>query len=96
MKRKLILLNLALIAAIAAVGWRLRQDRLVRDAHQRAVIELRVPTPPPPPTPPPAPSPAVTASSYVDIAQKMLWTRDRNPQVVVEPPPPPKPPPAIP
>ena len=33
----------------------------------------------------------VKAAGYIDIAQKMLFSKDRNPTVVVEPPPPPKP-----
>src|SRR5205085_10793130 len=33
-----------------------------------------------------APSPTVTASSYLDIAQKMLWAKERNSQVIVDAP----------
>ncbi len=37
-------------------------------------------------------TPPVAAATYADVAQKMLFTRDRNPNVIVEPPkvPPPK------
>jgi hypothetical protein len=55
------------------------------------------PAPPPPfatlPTAPP-----VQPVGYADIAEKMLFSRDRNPVVVVEtaPPPPPKPMPPLP
>ena len=33
----------------------------------------------------------MAATSYLDIAQKMLWSKDRNSQVIVDPPKPPEP-----
>jgi hypothetical protein len=38
----------------------------------------------------------VTAASYMDAVQKMLFARDRNPTVILDPPPPPPPPPQMP
>lgn len=92
MKRKLLALDLALIAAIGAACWRLRVDWLAlraRDVKLRQLsvrpgrpMEMNV-------APPPQP---VAAVRYAEIAQKMLFSKDRNPDVAVEPPkePPPK------
>lgn len=84
MNRRLILLDLALVALIALAGWRLRQNWL--EARQRESVVLRVPQKPQPP-PPYAPLPRVeplAAAAYLDVAQKMLFSADRNPAVVVE------------
>jgi len=96
LKRKLWLLNLGLIALVAAGGWRLRKEAREFHARERAVLETKIPIPPPPPPLPAAPPPAVTASSYLEIAQKMLWSKDRNSQVIVDPPKPPAPPKPLP
>src|SRR6202035_3233990 len=50
------------------------------------------PVPPPPITNPPAAEP-VRAAGYIDIAQKDLFSKDRNPTVVVEAAPAPAKPP---
>lgn len=84
MNRRLILLDLALVALIALAGWRLRQNWL--EARKRESVVLRVPQKPQPP-PPFGPLPRVeplAAAAYLDVAQKMLFSGDRNPTVVVE------------
>lgn len=98
MKRKLIALDLALIAAIGAASWRLRQDWITLRAredklHQRSARGGQ----PPVLNVAPAPQP-VAAVGYAEIAQKMLFSRDRNPDVVIELPkePAPKPMPPLP
>lgn len=93
MKRKLWLLNLILIGLIAFTGSRLRQSWLAARAREQALLKQSIrPVPPPSVSPLPAPEPVVGAS-YLEIAQKMLFSKDRNPTVTVEPPPPPPPPP---
>ena len=98
MKRKLWLLNFALIALVAAGTWQLRKESQNFHARERRTLETKPPIPAPPPPLPASPAPAVTASSYLDIAQKMLWSHDRNSQVIVDtkPPVPIKPLPALP
>ena len=96
MKRKLWLLNFALIAALAGGAWRLRNEARELKARELATLKFKPRTPPATPAPPAAPSPTVTASSYLDIAQKMLWAKDRNSQVIVDPPKPPEPPKPLP
>ena len=92
------ILNVALAAAIAGLSWQLRQDWLEARAREQAVLQQRVKALPPPPVTASKPAEPVTAASYSDIAQKMLFTKDRNPTVVVDvvPPPPPKPMPSLP
>lgn len=98
MKRKLLALDLVLIAAIGAAGWRLRLDWVALRARNQKLqhsstrpgrpLDLNM-------APPPQP---VAAARYAEIAEKMLFSKDRNPNVVVEPPkePPPKPMPRLP
>jgi len=90
------LLNFVLIAGIALAGWRLRKEAQDFEARERASLRAKAAFPAPPAQPPAPPPPAVTAASYLDIAQKMLFSRDRNSQVIVDPPAPPKPPKPLP
>lgn len=90
MKRKLLLANLALLALSVAGGVRLRREWTETRAREVDVLRKRMqPASPPPISPLPVAVP-VKADGYSDIAQKMLFSKDRNPVVVVEPPPPPK------
>lgn len=92
MKRKLWLLNLLLLAGIGYTGWQMRQKWLAAREREQALLRRRAqelslnPLQPLPTVVP------VTAANYFDVAQRLLFTRDRNPNVIVEPPPPPPPP----
>jgi hypothetical protein len=98
LKRKLILLNLMLAALTAVAAWQLRVRWLAAKKHENEVLGLKVPAAPAPPynalqsVQPPVPA------QYIDIANKVLFNRERNPNVLVEvaPPPPPPPMPALP
>lgn len=98
MKRKLLFANLVLLAVTAAVVMHLRSEWMEADAREQAFLRQRIRPAPAPPFPPLRPVPEVKAAGYAEIAQKMLFSKDRNPIVVVEPPPPPppKPMPALP
>jgi hypothetical protein len=84
MRRRLLLLNAALLAAALAGLWRFRVE------YRRAQDRYRLLQPAAAPaTPPPAPAhaaPAVQPATYLDAAQKYLFSPDRNPTVAVEPP----------
>jgi len=82
--RKLLLLNLVLLLAVGAAGWRLRQDWLAARAREQVLLHRQVTPPPPPPVIFGKPAEPVSAAAYADIAQKMLFSKDRNPTVVVE------------
>jgi hypothetical protein len=92
------LLNLLLLAGAATAGWRLRIEWLAAKERERALANRPVKPVPPPPFVPLPPAPEVRPVGYADIAQKMLFSKDRNPVVVVETPapPPPKPMPPLP
>lgn len=93
MKRKLLLLDVVLLVLTAAAVGQLRQEYLAAKSRERVVLGQRIKPVPSPPLTPMTPAPPVTAANYVEIAQKLLFHRDRNPNVVVDvtPPPPPKP-----
>ncbi len=103
MKTKLWLLNIALLALCAAAGWRIRESWLRSEARNAALrvnpaAGVRSAAAAAPPASTTAAQP-LAAANYADIAQKMLFARDRNPAVIVDtpaPPPPPKPMPKLP
>jgi hypothetical protein len=87
LNRKLILLNLVLITLAGGLFWTLRARRIELQSHERVVLNQRahaVAVLPPPQSVAPRP---VTPAEYIDVAQKMLFTKDRNPTVIIEPPP---------
>ncbi|MCW5981453.1 MAG: hypothetical protein KIT09_25430 [Bryobacteraceae bacterium] len=94
MKRKLHLLNLALAALLALTGWRIwqvRKNAEVRSASLAAQEVKPAAAIPEPALDPPAPA---TAADYIEVAGRVLFTRDRNPEVevvVIERPVPPLP-----
>ena len=97
MKNKLLLLNAVLLVAIGTGVWRFREGWVAARAREQAVLSRRV-TPRPVGNAPADPHiEPVLATSYADIAEKMLFAKDRNPTVVVEvKPEPPKPMPKLP
>ncbi len=91
MKRKLFLANLALLALCTAVGVRLRREYTEAREQEQAVLGQHVRALPAPAVAALTPPAQVKAETYGDIALKTLFSKDRNPVVVVAPPPPPKP-----
>jgi hypothetical protein len=92
----MIVLNLALLALASALGWLLRTHLRQARAYERATLRQTAhpkPALPPPPAPMPAPVPA---AQYLDVAQRMLFSKDRNPNVILPPPPAPPPEPPMP
>lgn len=101
MKRKLIWINLLLAGLVTAAGVRIHDEWEQQKAREAALH--RNPVKPklgiaPGVTPIPAP---VAAATYNEVAQRMIFSKDRNPTVIVEVPPvvvvpPPPPMPALP
>ncbi len=86
MNRRIVLLNFALVALVAGLGWVLRVNWLEAQARERAVLRRQV-APKAVLAPPSIPGvQAATPAEYIDVANKMLFSKDRNPIVVVEPP----------
>ena len=96
MTRKLLLLNLALIAMLALLAWTLRERWVEGKARENKVLRARVPAPPPPAIPPKAAVAPLKAAAYAEVAEKVLFAQDRNPSVILPPPPPPPAPKAVP
>ena len=88
MKRKLTLLNLALVALLAATGWRIWLVQ--EEAAMRREAALGQASPPAPVAPLPAVNPPepVSAMDYLDIADLYLFSKDRNPIIEIEAAPP--------
>ncbi len=87
MNRRIWMLSFALLALAGALGWMIRQYWLDARKRETAVLRRRVPEKKllePPAVPAPKP---VAPGDYLDIAQRMLFSKDRNPTVVIEPPP---------
>jgi hypothetical protein len=84
--RRMVLLNVALLALVGALGWVLRENWLEAQARERAVLRRQVAPKAvlAPPSLPPVQ--AAAPAEYIDVANKMLFSKDRNPIVVVEPP----------
>jgi hypothetical protein len=91
-KRSLVLMNLALLAAVCLIGWYLHnQWEQARRKESRVALAALPPVtiPKPPPLGKVAP---LAAPAYADVAVKNLFSKDRNPNPIPDPPPPPPPP----
>jgi hypothetical protein len=88
--RKLILLDVALAALFCFLIWQMRVEWVAAHGRAHAFLATTVPqlaTPRVPPVPKAAP---LTAMTYTEVAQLNLFSKDRNPQVVLDPVVPPK------
>lgn len=95
MRTKLLLLNLVLLTLAAWLAWRIRERWLEARVREQKVLGAKV-KPEVQPVPPLGRPPQPLASgSYAEVAQKMLFARDRNPNVIIEAEPP-KPQPPLP
>jgi hypothetical protein len=95
---KLRFLDLALLVVAGLLGWQLRREWIDSHARDQALLRGNLPPAPVPGLPPLEKVGPLSASSYLEIAIKNLFSQDRNPNVIVdvvqpkpEPPPPPFP-----
>lgn len=96
MTRRLVLLDCVLVILVCIAGWQLRRQVGRENAREQALWNTKVA---PKPAAPLAPLPTVSplmAMSYADVAQLNLFSKDRNPQVILDPVTPPAPPPVPP
>lgn len=92
MKQRLLLLDLLLLVLVIIAGTTLRRHWVEgREREQKLLQQTVPPIPPPAVAPIPQVSPA-KAVQYVEVAQKMLFSKDRSSAVILDPPPPPPPP----
>jgi hypothetical protein len=91
--RKIVLLNLTLAALAGTLVWQIRIHwRGARERERSMISQTARPPQSLPPPPLEAPK-TVTPGDYLDVAQRTLFSRDRNPNVIVDVVPPPPPPP---
>ncbi len=82
----MIALTALLMLALAAIGWQGRMRWNEAQAKRRATLDVKVkPVAPPPFAPAPKPD-AAPAAKYADVATKDLFSKDRNPNIVIDPP----------
>jgi hypothetical protein len=86
---KLRLLDLLLVAVIALLGWQVRREWLAARAREQALRDSAIKRAAVPGLIPLPSVEALTAASYADVAAKNLFSRDRNPDVIIDPPAPP-------
>ena len=98
MTRKLAFLNVLLVALLGAAGWQLRERWAEARVKQEAQLKRLVSPPPPPAVPVVEAVKPVEAANYSEVAMKMVFAKDRNPNVIVDviPPPPEDPIPTFP
>ncbi len=85
MRRRLLIINLALAAAVAIGFWQFRKDYQAAVERYTALQPAARGTVAPPAAAALAPAP-VQPGHYLEAAEKYLFSPDRNPTVVVEPP----------
>ena len=96
MRRKLRLLDLALVALLVLSGLQLRREWLWAHEREDALLRASVKPAAVPGLPALSKVEPLTAAGYAPVAAKNLFSKDRNPTVIIEavtpPPPPPVPP----
>ncbi len=97
MKHRLLLWNLLLAVSLTAGIYELRNEWIETRLQESLVLQPRqVPPAKIDVIPPPAKPAPFQATNYTDVAQKTLFSKDRNPNIEIVAPPPPPPPPPMP
>jgi hypothetical protein len=84
LRRNLIALNLLLLALIGLTAWQMRVQYLEKLRRQEMFLRAPAPAAPPPVVLLPPPPGQISAATYLDIATKLPFSKDRNPNVVIE------------
>jgi len=90
------MLDVALFVAVVLCGFLLRQRWVETSRREQALLRQIVPAGPPPAMSAAPVVNAIVAGNYMETVQLMLFSKDRNPNVILDPPPPPPPPPKMP
>jgi hypothetical protein len=91
MSSKLRILDLALVVIAALLGWQLRREWTGSQARDLALANRSNPAAHVPGLAPLDKVNGFTSADFADVAMKNLFSKDRNPTVIVDPPPPPPP-----
>jgi len=84
--RKLRILDLVLVLSLAALGWQMRREWVDAHAREQAFLRVRIGQKPPTLLAPLAKVDPLSALSYAPMVQNNLFSKDRNPQVIIDPP----------
>jgi hypothetical protein len=84
MKRRLLLLNLFLLAMCALCVWRLRVGWQEARVRESAVLGRAPATPKPAALPASPPPQGVTPATFLQVAENLLFSKDRNPTVIID------------
>ena len=97
MNRRLRLLDFGLVAVLALLGFQFQRERLSARAREQNLLHAAAKSQPGALAPLPKVDP-LTATSYAEVAARNLFSKDRNPNVILDPvvPPPEKPAPPFP
>lgn len=94
MNRSIILLNLVLLAVLVAGGLEMRRRWVAAREREAMLLAIRPASPlqTAPATAPIASTPLkLQSGQYIELAEKFLFARDRNPNIIIEKPPEPPP-----
>jgi hypothetical protein len=86
LKPKLIALNILLVLALWTIVWQARARWNEAQSKRRDNLSVKVKPLPTPPITPVAKPDAAPATKYAAVATADLFSKDRNPTVVIEPP----------
>ncbi len=84
MTRKLLLLDLGLLALLCVLAYQMRREWIVAHARANALLSAGTPSAPAPKIAPLSRVAALTGIPYAEVAQLNLFSKDRNPQVVID------------
>ena len=84
MSRNLLLLNALLLALCGVATWRLMTLRSERLSEQAQFLRRMEAPPAPPAVLMPRPAPPAQSNAYLEVAQKLLLSADRNPTVILD------------
>lgn len=84
MKKRLLLLNLVMLALIAGAAWKLRERWQEGRLWEQKVLQRKAKAEPQPRPSVGRPPQPVASGAYGEVAQKMLFAKDRNPNVIIE------------
>jgi hypothetical protein len=87
MTRRLMLLNLALLALLALLVYRFKEVSAASREREARVLGQKIEARKYPPLPAAPPVKPAVGANYIDIATRMLLAKDRNPTVIIDPEP---------
>lgn len=92
MRRRLWMVDLTLLALIVVVGTALKDRWSQMSARETKLLQQMIPNVPAPQVPPLGKVSPTIPENYMAVAEQFLFSRDRNPTVILDPPAPPPPP----